>query len=193
LREHGTRLHFQTMPDLVTTSPMTVTRLRQEAERETLFAILDACDEPLVPERVRAMDDRAVSLYRSPAAEDLSAIAPYLVRVDADTLDWIGATLWNRPWGVFVLSAGDLETLRTHFRKYLLVDGPDGDKWYFRFYDPRVMASFLPAADATQLTDFFGPVTAFAWTDADDYGVTLAVRAMLDPAPASRPRITLRR
>jgi hypothetical protein len=181
------------MPDLITTSAIAIARLRQEAERGTLFAVLDACDEPVVVEQVRSMDDRAVSLYRSPAAEDLYAIAPYLVQVDAATLDWITATLWARPWGMFALADIELEALRTHFRKFLLVDAPGGDQWYFRFYDPRVLEQFLTAADASQLVDFFGPVTAYAWTDTGDYGVTLAVRTLHERAPVTKPRVTLKR
>lgn len=182
------------MPELVSTGPASVGQLIREADRGALYAVLDACDEPRVPLKVRDIrPERAASLYRGAAAEDLAAIAPYLVRADAELVEWIATNLWTAPWGIFAVSDAGFDALRTHFRKFLLVDAPDGDKWYFRFYDPRVLARFLPTCDAVQLTDFFGPVTAYGWTDLDTYGATLARQVWFDTAPHSKPRITLRR
>ena len=36
----------------------------------------------------------------------------------------------------------------------------DGQTFFFRFYDPRVLRAFLPTCSPSQLTDFFGPVRA---------------------------------
>ena len=180
------------MTDLLATNAVALNQLRQDAARGSLYAVLDACDEPRVPRKVRELGPaRAVSLYRGPAEEDLSAIAPYLVQVGNAELDWIAGSLWTAAWGIFALSQAGLEPLRTHFRKFLLVDAPDGDRWYFRFYDPRVLARFLPTCDAPQLADFLGPVAAYGWT-APDYGVTLARPRTFEAAPPARPRVTLR-
>ena len=54
-------------------------------------------------------------------------------------------------------------------------------------------ARFLPTCDAGQLTDFFGPVSAYGWTDTETYGVTLTRQAWFDAPAPSRPRVTLRR
>lgn len=180
------------MPDLVSTEVTTLAALREEAGRGALFAILDACDEARVLQQVRALGDRAASLYRGAAADDLAAIAPYLVQVDAALLEWIAGNLWADAWGIFAVASGDLEAIRTHFRKFLLVDAPDGEQWYFRFYDPRVLERFLPTCDAVQLGDFFGSITAFGWTDQESYGVTLARRRLLEQPTIAKPRITFR-
>ncbi len=181
------------MPPLFSTAAATLNDLIGEADRGALYAVLDACDEPRVPARIREIrPERAASLYTGRAAEDLSAIAPYLVRVDADLLEWIAGTLWADPWGMFAVSTAGFAAVRTHFRKFLRVDAPDDDAWYFRFYDPRVLEKFLPTCDSSQLTEFFGPLTALGWTDRDTYGVTLARQAWFDAAP-SQPRITFRR
>jgi uncharacterized protein DUF4123 len=181
------------MPELISSRDASLTDLRREADEGRLYAILDACDEPRVPARVQALGPtRAASLYRGDAEQDLAAIAPYLVRVDPDTLDWIAGTLWSDPWGIFAVSEAGMDAVRTHFRKFLLVDAPDGDQWYFRFYDPRVLARFLPTCDAAQLTDFFGPVKSFGWTHPIHYGVVLTRQAWFE-APAAKPRITFRR
>ena len=190
------------MTDLVATRADAVASLWPDAERGALYAVLDACDEPRVPPLVRELGPAlAVSLYRGAAGADLAAIAPYLVQVTPRVLRWIGETIWTDPWGIFAVSDAPLEELRTHFRKFLLVEAPDGDEWYFRFYDPRVLAKFLPTCDATQLVAFFGPVTRFAWTDLDTYGVTIAAQQWFDaaapePPPAApplKPKIVFRR
>lgn len=182
------------MPELFVRSVESLGALARHADRGALYAVLDACDEPRVPAKVRELGpDRAVSLYRGRAEEDLAAIAPYLAAVDAPLLEWIAASLWTSPWGIFAVAEAGLEQVRTHFRKFLLVEAPDGDSWYFRFYDPRVLERFLPTCDAAQLTDFFGPVSAYGWTDPDSYGVILARQAWLETPLRPKPRVTLRR
>ena len=134
-----------------------------------LFAILDACDEPLVPEKVsRLGDDRAVSLYRGSAERDYWAIAPYLVRIDEQLFDWVLENLGERPRGIFLRSSADLTTLRKHFRRFLLVRAPDGQLVYFRFYDPRVLPVFLRSLNAAEREDFHGPIDAFFVTQMGD-------------------------
>jgi hypothetical protein len=151
-----------------------VSRLVEWAERGRLYAIVDATDTPSVPERATRMGEaRAVSLYRGSAEETFSAIAPYLLQVDWPVLEWLTGTLWPTPWGIFALADAPLEALRTHFRKFLTVRSPDGEPWYFRFYDPRVLPAYLDSCDEAQTTAFFGPVLAYGVTDLDTYGVTL--------------------
>jgi hypothetical protein len=181
------------MPELMTTSSASLHELTREADRGALYAILDAVDEPRVPAKLRELRPaRAASLYRGAAADDLAALAPYLVRVDADLLEWIAATLWTDAWGIFAVSGAGFDAMRTHFRKFLLVDAPDGDSWYFRFYDPRVLARFLPTCDVVQLSELFGPIDWFAWTDIESYGVTIARRDWHDQSAQPKPRITFR-
>ena len=182
------------MPRLQTRQ-LPVVQIREWAARGRLFAILDATDAPAVPVRARELGpSKAVSLYRGSAEEELWAIAPYLVHLDVDTFEWIAAELWSSPWGILALADEPLESLRTHFRRFLIVEGPTGESWYFRFYDPRVLAKYLPTCTPDELATFFGPVRALAATDPETYGVN--VYRFADPAPVtttgSTP-ITIRR
>ena len=155
-------------PSLVATETAPLSDLRNLATKRQLYAILDACDAPAVPQKARELgEETAVSLYRGEAEEDYWAIAPYLVSVDASVLDWIASTLWEQPWGIFVIAEANLPTLRAHFRKFLTVRLPDGEKVYFRFYDPRVVQQFLPTCNHAELADFFGPVQRFGCGLAD--------------------------
>lgn len=167
--------------------------LRQAAVRGELYTILDACDEPRVPVKVRELAERAVPLYQGKAQEELWAIAPYLAQADAALVDWIASSLWAAPWGIFAIGECGLETLRTHLRRFLLVDAPDDEHWYFRFYDPRVLARFLPTCNAAQVSDFFGPVSALGWVDLNSYGVTVARQAWFGDTAPTAPRVHYRK
>jgi hypothetical protein len=140
-----------------------IDELRKEAAAGRLYAVLDACDAPAVPEKARELgEERAVSLYRGSAEEMYWAIAPYLAVVDTGMLEWICSELWDQPWGIFAVADADLEAMRRHFRRFLIVSAPDGEQWYFRFYDPRVLRRFLPTCSADQVNELFGLVVSFA-------------------------------
>jgi hypothetical protein len=146
---------------LLQTRPATLDELRELAGGGRLYAVIDACDTPAVPEKAREVGDaRAVSLYRGTSDEMYWAFAPYLFVVDGELLDWIVSELWSEPWGIFAVSDEDMDAVRRHFRRFLLVQAPNGEQWYFRFYDPRVLSLFLPTADAEQLTEIFQLVRA---------------------------------
>ncbi|MBX3438077.1 MAG: DUF4123 domain-containing protein [Planctomycetaceae bacterium] len=133
---------------------------------DAVYALLDACDEPRIPARMREIgSDRAASLYRGAAERDYWAIAPYVAQLDEQLLSWIMNDLAGSPWGVFVVADVSLPQLRKHFRRFLLVEGPDGRQLYFRFYDPRVLPTFLQTCTPSEAEQFFGPVTGFAICD----------------------------
>lgn len=150
----------------------TVLEAREWCADGSLFAIVDACDAPMVLAHVRTLGEtRAVSLYRGSAEDVYESIAPYLLQVDAETFDWIVDTLWADPWGIFVRSDASFAHLRTHFRKFLMVESPSGEEWYFRFYDPRVVSVFLSTCTTDELSTFFGPADMIAIVDEDTLGV----------------------
>lgn len=184
---------LRAMPTLLQYQLTTVNAVRRIAASGRLFAVLDACDEPRVPPKASELAERATPLYQGKSQDRLWAIAPYLAQVDSALLDWIAASLWSTPWGIFLVTDATLDTLRSHLRRFLLVDAPDGGQWYFRFYDPRVLARYLPTCDATQLADFFGPVTTLGWVNLADYGVMLAGQQRFDAGPSDHPRVRYRK
>ena len=146
-------------------------QLSQFAAAGYLFAVLDATGHPGVPEKAGQLGELAVSLFQGVEEEKHWDVAPYLFHVNQETLRWIQETLWNEPWGVFVMSRSNLEDLRQHFRRFLLVELPDGERWYFRYYDPRILKVYLPACDEKELRQVFGigetGVRAFGIADPD--------------------------
>jgi hypothetical protein len=148
----------------VKTRDYTLDALRHSVRRGPgiLYAIVDACDASGVPEKMQSLGvSKAVSLYRGSAERDFWAIAPYLVQVDEQFLEWLIENIWDHPWGILAFAPADLASVRTHFRRFLKVQGPDGDELYFRFYDPRVLPTFLRTCTIEERTRFFGPITAF--------------------------------
>jgi hypothetical protein len=128
-----------------------------------LYALLDACDEGRILTKIAGLGDRAVSLYRGKAEQDFFAVAPYIASADSELVSWITSELSGTPWGYFVAvpNGCDLAAIRKHFRKFLMVVGPDGKELYFRFYDPRIIRTFLESSSESELAEFFGPIVRF--------------------------------
>jgi hypothetical protein len=53
-------------------------------------------------------------------------------------------------------------------QRFLMVALPDGRKAYFRYYDPRILRTYLPNCHPAELRAFFGPVQSFAVPDAEE-------------------------
>ena len=103
------------------------------------------------------------SLYDGPEGERLADAAPYLVELppDSSLTELLVREHWGQSFGSLLFSHADFKTLRRHLRKYLIVEGHDHKKMYFRFYDPRVLRSFLPSCMPEECAEFFGPISAF--------------------------------
>jgi hypothetical protein len=149
--------------------PTSLDQLHRFAANGYLFALLDGTDQILVPQKAKLLGPtKAVSLFTGTANEWYWAVAPYLFQVDSELLDWIAQKLWKEPWGIFAMSKANLEDLRVHFKKFLMVKLPDGKQWLFRYYDPRILQAYLPTCEPWELQKFFGPVRAFATADDDE-------------------------
>ncbi len=157
--------------------PTSSADLAQLAASGILYAVLDACDNPDVQAKVKELGpDLAPCLYHGVTDERTLAAAPYLVRLDATLLPWVQETLWSRPWGILLVSKADRATVRHHLRKLLVVKGPDHQALYFRFYDPRVLKTYLPMLSRNDLDEVFGPVLAYGVGDGAAGGAMLTYR-----------------
>jgi len=125
-----------------------------------LYAVLDACDEPIVLQIVADLGGSAVSLYHGKAAQDYASFAPYLVSLNELTLQTIQTELAASAWGFVAGTTADktLADVRRHFRQYLKVRSPEGKELFFRFYDPRFLPTFLQSLEEQELMNFLGPL-----------------------------------
>lgn len=107
-----------------------------------------------------------ISLFAIPVHPQLQLVAPYLVQLDYDyakTQKFLSKA-WGNNWGVFLRCHTSQDTLRRHLRKFISVRDPRGQRMLFRFYDPRVLRTYLPTCSSQELDQFFGPVECF-WTE----------------------------
>lgn len=146
----------------IETLPATLQDLARLAAEKKLYAVLDACASPAIRAKVESLGpDLATCLYRGNVDPKVLAVAPYVAAVDPPLLDWLVATVWAEPWGIFVATPADLKTVRKHLRKFLTVKSPEGKALYFRYYDPRVLPTFLSSCNQKETEDFFGPIFAY--------------------------------
>ena len=139
-------------------------------EGESVYAVLDGASCAGLLGKLAEFNPPQVCLYAGELAADVRACAPYLVRLEfrSDFTAWLVDEGWGQHWGIFAASSAGIKDLRKHFRTFLTVKGPDGGRLYFRFYDPRVLRSFLPIALPIQLAAMFGPVDRYVAEGADD-------------------------
>lgn len=155
-------------------SVLLLEEIKSEAVRKAVaqasgswYVILDACDAPnvlaLVGNLLEEQESKpenpplVQSLYSGKAASDYHAIAPYLFSLSAELIEWILAELDGQSWGFLFQTKLDFKSARKHFRGFLTVLDPQGEKMLFRFYDPRVLKIFLESSSQQEIQTFFGP------------------------------------
>ena len=102
-------------------------------------------------------------LYERPKGNLLLSVAPYLFDCGSNNRlnDWVIENGWGEAWGLIIETKDSLAKLCRHLRKFIQVEAENGEEFYFRFYDPRVLKIFLPTCDRNQILEFFGPVKYF--------------------------------
>lgn len=125
---------------------------------EGLFAIVDGAADDTVYRMVVNADCDYFCLYAGVLEPELAEVAPYLVQLTPDSqfMRWLIEEGWSHNWFVLLVSSVDLVALRRHFRKFLMVEDDLDRPMYFRYYDPRVMRTFLPTCNQNELDEFFG-------------------------------------
>jgi hypothetical protein len=104
------------------------------------------------------------SLYEGWSKAELTLFAPYLVSLPpwSKLLETLVNKGWGKSWGIYLTCPMAFADVRQHFRHFLMVNMPDGNQVYFRFYDPRVLRVYLPTCTPEEIAYFYGPVSRFA-------------------------------
>jgi len=129
-----------------------------------LFAVVDAARDDRILILVRESVERYQSLYEGTDGEALEHVAPHLVELPKGSglLRRLVREGWENRWASFIETALSFKELRRHLRRFLMVaDADTRKKMYFRFYDPGVLRSFLPASTVKQRAEFYGEIQAF--------------------------------
>jgi hypothetical protein len=138
-------------------------------EGVNVYSVLDGASIPDLLDKLYGMRPNFVCLQRGELEPDMAEVAPYLVRLDPDSefADWVIGRGWGRHWGIFALSRADIRWMRRHLQSFLIVYDTEGTPLHFRYYDPRVMRTYLPTCNGEELASLFGPVTLYILEDED--------------------------
>ena len=134
--------------------------------KETLmnYAIIDAARDYT---RIALAEHCCIwseSLFSGEKGADLDDVAPHLYICDFEgTVAWLTLRGFQKgEAGILLESSLPFKKLRKELRKRLSVWREQSKRRaFFRFYDPRVLRTFLPSCTPEELEQFFGPIDAF--------------------------------
>jgi hypothetical protein len=127
---------------------------------EQLYAVVDAARDPELAFEAREHHGlKMYSLFKGDLADAMADVAPYLVPFEPDH-PWLEswAAHWGNHAGIFIITTAAPLMLWKHLREIFVVQDEDGQEYFFRFYDPRVLMPFADACHASEREEFFGPV-----------------------------------
>jgi hypothetical protein len=131
------------------------------ADRGSLFVIIDAARGDEAMQHLATVENQFESLFRGTRAERDFANSPILAtcREGTGLHEWLTTSAWGRSCAILVVSSASHLELVAHFRRLLLINTESGDELYFRFYDPRVLRTYLPTCTEAELSHIFGPAS----------------------------------
>lgn len=127
--------------------------------------VLDGARDPDIANLVRSSGLEHTCLFSGQMHPRLQAAAPYLVHLppgSSATTELLKRG-WGKAWGIFTIAKADitLAQQRLHLKKFLRVQTEDGKLLAFRYYDPRVLNTYLPTCTSEEFRDFLGPLARF--------------------------------
>jgi hypothetical protein len=139
-------------------------------EQRNLHVVLDAARNPEILPLIQGCGLVFESLYDGEKGAEIAAFGPWLVEIPrtAPFLDTLVNDGWGDSWGVFLTCHAPFTEIRKQLRRHLLAKLPDGREVYFRYYDPRVLRTYLQTCTATELGGFFGPIGQFFAESSDE-------------------------
>jgi len=146
------------------------------AQDKQLYIILDAARVEQMPAQLFELEDdpEYISLFFDTPQAELIDVAPYIVKVEMESrlLAWMLDEGWGKSWGIFISATMELEQLFEQLRQFLKVTDSQGEELFFRFYDPRVLRTFLPTCNFQEIMQFFGDVGSYM-AESEDGGMLL--------------------
>jgi hypothetical protein len=125
-------------------------------------------------------DDQAefACLISGALEPDMQEVAPYLVvlRDGERFAEWILKFALGEHWGIVLRSWLPTADLTRRYSNLLRVRGPDGEPLFFRFYDPRVLRTYLPTCVDDEVLAWFDGVDHYL-VEAETPGLLLRFSA----------------
>lgn len=143
---------------------MNLTHEKLFSTNHSVYAVIGGASTPELLLKLEEHSPHYVCLFRGELTIDLAEAAPYLVKLerDDDFSLWLVEQALRTPCCIFAYSNGNFFATRKHFRNMLLAQLPDKRTVHFRFYDPRVLNTYLTACvDENDYTPFGQTVIRF--------------------------------
>ncbi len=149
------------------------------SQTSNAYALIDAAKMEELTTQLLIDEPNYRMLFEGNDAIELEEVAPYLVALhphDAFS-SWVIEEVYGNDGAIFMHSRHDIDTLATHFRKYLYVTReiphpetgkPVIQEGVLAFYDPRVLPEWLESAKAETKTAFLSPLEMLYYEDAYD-------------------------
>lgn len=124
-----------------------------------LYMLLDAAqDRRILPALENSLHTRACLFSEEQISSELKAVSPFLVKIkkiDAFVM-WCLSEGLHQHWMIFFTSPEiHVSELKLHFKRFSHVNSTDGKQLFFRYYDPRVLPTFLAVSDQRDRLEFF--------------------------------------
>lgn len=137
---------------------------------DRLYGVVDASrDKELAYAAPRRYGQTIHWLFEQGSGSHMLDVAPYLVpfafrpKYPYDGSGYLD--LWaqrlGRSAGILLITPADPESLRDHLSELFRVTDETDHRFFFRFYDPRVLRVYLPTCTAAETAEFFGPIRRF--------------------------------
>ncbi|MBT0957402.1 DUF4123 domain-containing protein [Alphaproteobacteria bacterium KMM 3653] len=134
------------------------------------FLLLDASQSPDITICLEGFNAKARCLFDGQAQEDLADVAPWLVELErySDTWDWFCQDGWANNWGVLIHSRLTMPKLKVQMKKFIKIEDEDGELYFFKYYRPEHLNTYLPVFEEKQLESFMRGITAIYGEDRED-------------------------
>ena len=158
-----------------------------------LYGVLDCSRAPDLHEHAwRLEPESAGCLFEGRLDQGVRQVSPYLVELaPSDPLSTLWRTRgWGQAWGILISSRAALPALRRRLRHFTQVRLADGSgPVLFRFWDPRVFRSYMPAVPQQDLAGWFQDVDRYIVENPDGSGsIRYSLRGgALAAEPGPRP------
>ena len=129
-----------------------------------LYAIIDCAQHETIYTRLKQHADVYLSQYSNDVPDSLKAAGPvlYQLRKDNALSAWIITQGYQNNWFILFPSLGQtMIDLRRHFKRFAMVESPEGKAMYFRYYDPRVMRNYIPSCNEEERRYIFAKLSCF--------------------------------
>ena len=134
---------------------------------DRLYGVVDAVrDKELAYAAPRKYGQTIHWLFEEGSGSHMLDVAPYLVPITfRPKYPYEGSgylDLWTRGLGssagILLITPIATDVLLSHLRDIFRVTDETGHRFFFRFYDPRVLRTYLPTCTPAEAKQFFGQV-----------------------------------